>query len=104
MPYSSKEKRLAADRAKCRIHPRNSLHAKLGITREKFYALLEAQGWCCAICRRLPKRGQKLVVDHCHRTAKFRGMLCIQCNTALGKFNDDPAMLRRAIKYLRGAI
>jgi len=86
-------------KAQSAVHPRNSLHAKLGITKQKYYSLLEDQGWACAICCRTPKT--KLVVDHCHKTGRFRGMLCMGCNTALGKFKDSPKLLSRAIEYLK---
>jgi hypothetical protein len=75
------------------------LHRKLGITREIYFELLEAQDWACAICRKIPKT--KLDTDHCHKTGKYRGMLCKGCNTALGKFKDNPALLERAIVYLK---
>lgn len=80
-------------------HPRNELHRKLGLTREKYFAALEDQDWACAICGKVPQR-IKLDVDHCHKTMKFRGMLCKGCNTALGKFGDSPELLQRAAKYL----
>lgn len=96
MPYRDREKRLAYYRGIG--HPRNDLHRKLGLTRERFFAALEAQGWACAICGKIPKG--KLDVDHCHASGKFRGMLCKGCNTALGKFKDSPALLARAIVYL----
>lgn len=80
-------------------HPRNDLHRKLGLTRDRYYAVLEAQNWSCAICGKVPST-TKLDVDHCHETGKFRGMLCKGCNTALGKFKDSPALLTRAIEYL----
>ena len=40
------------------------------------------------------------VLDHCHVTNKFRGWLCHKCNRALGNFNDNVDILKRAIKYL----
>lgn len=40
------------------------------------------------------------VLDHCHITNKFRGWLCHKCNRALGNFNDNVDILKRAIKYL----
>lgn len=60
---------------------------------------------CCEICDRTPEevgsnRFKRLSIDHCHATNQFRGLLCWECNIALGKFGDDPERLRRAIEYL----
>jgi len=41
------------------------------------------------------------VSDHCHRTGISREWLCRKCNTGLGMFRDNPAILERAIAYLR---
>jgi len=46
------------------------------------------------------KTSSPWVLDHCHKSKKFRGWLCHKCNRALGGFDDDVAMLTRAIKYL----
>jgi hypothetical protein len=51
----------------------------------------------CPICR---KECEKPVLDHDHETAEFRGWICNDCNNALGKFDDDPFVLKRAITYL----
>jgi hypothetical protein len=42
-----------------------------------------------------------LAVDHDHETKHVRGLLCANCNTALGKFHDNPDLLYRAADYLR---
>lgn len=52
----------------------------------------------CDICGRFAT-DKKLVVDHCHRTGKNRGVLCSQCNAGLGQFRDDPTLLRQAALY-----
>jgi len=75
---------------------------KYDLTLEEFNILLESQNGGCAICgysdRSVPKYFP--IVDHCHITGKVRGLLCANCNHALGKFKDNPATLRRAAEYL----
>ena len=56
-----------------------------------------AQCGKCSICE---KDDAPLVVDHDHRTKTFRGLLCRQCNSALGVFGDSVEGLQRAIDYL----
>lgn len=64
------------------------------------------QGGKCAICggegflMREGTHKHKLVVDHCHDTGKVRGLLCHNCNRALGLFQDDPNILQTAKEYL----
>ena len=41
-----------------------------------------------------------LVIDHCHKTGKVRGLLCTKCNALLGMCNDDVEILKLAILYL----
>lgn len=43
---------------------------------------------------------RKLSIDHCHKTGKFRGWLCDNCNTGLARFKDNPISLQKAINYL----
>lgn len=59
----------------------------------------------CDICgTEESQNGKAMAVDHCHETGAVRGVLCWHCNTAIGKFNDSPELLARAIHYLtRGA-
>ena len=47
---------------------------------------------------------KKLQLDHCHKTNKFRGWLCNDCNSGLGKLGDDVPSLERGIKYLKGEL
>jgi len=72
-----------------------------GIGEAEVSRLREAQGDRCAICGRHGAESYNgLHVDHCHGTGRVRGLLCHFCNTAIGKFDDNPALLRRAADYL----
>lgn len=59
----------------------------------------ESQGRRCKICG-VGLEYDSIHTDHDHSTGKVRGILCRNCNTALGKFKDDPALLRRAASYI----
>jgi hypothetical protein len=75
---------------------------KWGMTLADLQVAFENQRGLCAICE-VPTHldgGKRIHLDHCHKTNRFRGILCTTCNTALGKFEDDPARLKRAMKYL----
>lgn len=39
-------------------------------------------------------------LDHDHKTMKFRGWLCMQCNTSLGSVKDNIDILQKMISYL----
>jgi hypothetical protein len=81
-----------------------------GITRQQYEQMLEAQGGVCAICEQpetaIDKRNgrvRNLAVDHDHETGAIRGLLCGNCNKALGCFKDDPEIMRKAIGYVIGS-
>lgn len=50
----------------------------------------------CDIC------GEKATcIDHDHLTGVVRGGLCFFCNSGLGMFKDNTALLEKAIQYLK---
>lgn len=73
-----------------------------GITEQDYNDMLAASEGKCAICQKTPERA--LNIDHCHETNIVRGLLCWNCNTAIGKFFDNVVYLERAILYLKGEI
>lgn len=86
-------------------HKSASLRRQYKISIEHYRQMLDAQGGCCAIYRKPEKmeikgRVVSLAVDHDHTTGAVRGLLCSNCNTALGLFNDDPKLLDAAKDYL----
>lgn len=76
------------------------IRAKYGIEPAEYLALLAAHDGKCAICKGGPTRTDRLHVDHDHSSDKVRGLLCDSCNLGLGKFKDDPELLRAALAYL----
>ena len=76
------------------------IRRQYGITQEEFNGLLEFQGHQCAICGK-DDIYRTLDIDHDHKTGEVRGLLCTNCNTALGRFKDDIEGLERALYYLK---
>jgi hypothetical protein len=71
-----------------------------GISLDDYEEMLAAQGNACAICREVCVTGRALAVDHDHETGQVRGLLCANCNRAIGMFQDDPDRLLDAATYL----
>jgi len=78
------------------------LKAKYGVSLEDYAVLANEQDNKCKICGAGHDKGQAgfLVVDHCHTTGRVRGLLCSNCNSALGLFRDEEESLKNAIRYL----
>jgi hypothetical protein len=76
-----------------------------GLTNEQYFQLLQEQGNKCAICGGINSSNKKILdVDHDHKTGIVRGLLCNQCNQALGLFGDDVRLLEVAINYLKSKV
>jgi hypothetical protein len=86
--------------AKARYIRDANLKALYGISLARYERLLELQGGTCAICLRPPKGGRPLQVDHDHDTDRVRGLLCGNCNRALGLLDENPVLFDRAKQYV----
>ena len=113
----NREKYMAARRAKYAANPeplkekarayrKNNPEARMyaearkyGLTDYQFHILRSTHGDSCAICHK-PREMGSLCIDHDHATQMVRGLLCSECNLAVGKMADDPQRLRRAAAYL----
>lgn len=86
-------------------HKSAFLRRKYGISIEHYDQMLSAQNGVCAICERaegneIRGRVLALAVDHDHATGRVRGLLCSACNTAIGLFGDDEALMAKARSYV----
>ncbi|WP_371648151.1 endonuclease VII domain-containing protein [Streptomyces mirabilis] len=70
-----------------------------GMTEAERDEMVASQMGLCVICLKAPA----VHVDHCHETGRVRGVLCFNCNSAIGKLGDDPDAVRRAAAYLEGS-
>lgn len=73
-----------------------------GWTPEKYEEAYIKQYGRCAICgcKLNSSRYTRFAGDHDHKTGKLRGLLCTNCNTALGLFKDSIERLEAAKAYL----
>lgn len=76
-----------------------------GITKKDYQSRMQKQCGHCIICNERPDKkeageGQRLSVDHNHKTFAVRDLLCRNCNTMLGMAGDDTYTLLAAVMYL----
>lgn len=80
---------------------KRNLRVKFGMTEDDYYEKLESQNNGCAICRsRFSLSGRHLAVDHDHKTGKIRGLLCNECNTAIGLMKENTDLFYNATVYI----
>lgn len=85
-----------------------NLLTRYGITLDDYEELFKKQDCKCGICgteenysgHTGPRKEWSFSVDHCHITGRIRGLLCNDCNRALGLFKDNPEILKQAISWL----
>lgn len=77
------------------------LKSKYNISLDTYEDLLRTQANCCKICKTPTAGGSGgFHVDHDHKTGIVRGLLCMNCNRALGHVQDDISILNNMISYL----
>lgn len=83
------------------------IKTRFNISSEKYYEMLESQNGVCAGCLNKPGN-KKLAIDHdrsCCSGDKscgecVRGLLCSNCNTAIGLLKENVATIERLVKYM----
>ena len=96
---SERRRRRRRDSRQIRIERDQYLRRAYGLTLEEFDFLIAAQAGECAICAKVD--GERLHVDHDHATGRVRGLLCGNCNRAMGLFHEDARRFEAAGSYLR---
>lgn len=108
-----RKRQVNRDAAKARYDPernrKRELKRRFNMTLEQWDEIFESQSKKCAICSRTEPNGTGWHVDHDSTccSSRFtcgncvRGILCSNCNTALGLLGDDISKLESAITYLR---
>jgi hypothetical protein len=83
----------------------HTLKTKYGIDEQTYQKMFANQEGKCAICKTTDPGTARdnFAVDHCHTTGEVRGLLCTDCNTTLGKFNDEIERFKAAIAYLEAS-
>lgn len=80
--------------------------SEYGIDFSQYQQMLLEQKGVCAICEKPETKIQNgtirlLSVDHNHESGAVRGLLCANCNMAIGYACDSIEVLEKAIAYLR---
>lgn len=97
---SHKDRDLAPGKRKCQECIENSywqkIYKKYKITKEQYFIECEKRNYCCDLCNKKcltansgNNKRDIFVIDHDHKTKKFRGLLCNACNTTIGMFNEN---------------
>ena len=106
-----KSLRYESDLRKFRGKRRDSfLKKNYGIDTDQYNDMLKEQNYRCMVCNEVETgraRGggfKCLSVDHCHTSGKIRGLLCSNCNSALGLLNEDRDRIHKLLEYIDNAL
>ena len=93
--------------AECRYvyKQRRIVLRKYGLSSEEYDALAELQSGVCGICYGEADNGASrnrgfLSIDHDHKTGLVRGLLCSNCNLALGLLKERQDTILRAANWI----
>lgn len=98
--YKKAWKDTPQNRRKDYVH---KLRTRYRITPEEYDNMALASCGRCAACGGQDDgtRSGGLVVDHCHTSGRVRGLICHNCNMAVGHLKEDPARAMAVFDYLK---
>lgn len=88
---------------------KHQMKKKYGLTLDRYDEILKSQGDCCAICKiHKSEFKDSLYVDHDRSCCPsrvtcgscIRGILCRNCNFALGLLKDNEEIISEALNYV----
>ena len=79
-----------------------AIKRRYGIDLQDYQRILESQNGKCEICNGgLVRNRKRFDIDHCHTTGKVRGLLCSNCNRAIGLLRDNVRIAEKMVEYLQ---
>lgn len=88
-------------------HRNQRLQRMYGITSLEYDALVKVQDDKCKICltdkkplNAQTKKRDYWHIDHCHDTGRVRGLLCGECNKAVGLMKEDVNIIKNLLAYV----
>ena len=93
--YQTKCKKCSSEKRATYYKPHQYMRTKFKLTEEEYQNLMLID--YCEICN---VKLNKKCIDHCHTKEKIRGVLCNNCNTALGLVGDSTEVLSKMISYI----
>lgn len=96
-----KDSVLARHREYDKKHRHKRIERMYGITKDEYGLVLSSQGGCCAACGAVFEQGgDRMDIDHNHKTKRFRGLLHRNCNVIIGLAHESPSVLRSIADYI----
>jgi hypothetical protein len=84
------------NKEKVKGYQRTSHLRSYGLTTEKLELMRKKQKEKCLIC----ENKRRLVIDHCHKTLRVRGLLCLRCNMLVGMIEAHRPVYKNMKRYL----
>lgn len=102
-PRKSNENKVERNKDEIKLNAlKRMLKYRYSLDYDEYLQMYERQNKCCRICLLEYNLGgpKGLHVDHDHSTGEVRGLLCRNCNVALGLIKENKDILLRIFNYL----
>lgn len=76
---------------------RRHVTSRYGLSATAYDVLWAEQEGKCKFCGRTNSGKFRLSVDHCHKTGRVRGLLCMSCNAKLGWYENRRTQIEEYI-------